>query len=137
MFFLLIKNDDVLKILGKKIKQTRLSQKYTQEYVAESIDISIDLLRNIENGRNIGSVPTLLNLCNFLNISPNCLFSELLTFKEDTLDTFLVSTVKNIIKVVAILNFLSNIATTFYFNLSFTSFSSLSSDKIAVKLTLP
>ena len=58
MFFLLIKNDDVLKILGKKIKQTRLSQKYTQEYVAESIDISIDLLRNIENGRNIGSVPT-------------------------------------------------------------------------------
>ena len=50
MFFLLIKNDDVLKILGKKIKQTRLSQKYTQEYVAESIDISIDLLRNIENG---------------------------------------------------------------------------------------
>ena len=92
MFFLLIKNDDVLKILGKKIKQTRLSQKYTQEYVAESIDISIDLLRNIE------SVPTLLNLCNFLNISPNCLFSELLTFKEDTLDTFLVSTVKNISK---------------------------------------
>jgi len=98
VFFLLIKNDDVLKILGKKIKQTRLSQKYTQEYVAESIDISIDLLRNIENGRNIGSVPTLLNLCNFLNISPNCLFSELLTFKEDTLDTFLVSTVKNISK---------------------------------------
>ena len=84
---MLIKNDDVLKVLGKKIKQSRLSKKYTQEYVAESIDISIDLLRNIENGRNIGSVPTLLNLCNFLNISPNFLFSELLTFKEDTLDT--------------------------------------------------
>ena len=93
---MLIKNDDVLKVLGKKIKQSRLSKKYTQEYVAESIDISIDLLRNIENGRNIGSVPTLLNLCNFLNISPNFLFSELLTFKEDTLDTFLSSTIKSI-----------------------------------------
>ena len=37
-----------------------------------------------------------LNLCNFLNISPNFLFSELLTFKEDTLDTFLSSTIKSI-----------------------------------------
>ena len=86
---MLIKNDDVLKVLGKKIKQ---------EYVAENVDISIDLLRNIENGRNIGSVPTLLNLCNFLSISPNFLFSELLTYKEDTLDTFLSSSIKSISK---------------------------------------
>ena len=98
MLHLLIKNDDVLKILGKKIKQARLSKKFTQEYVAENVDISIDLLRNIENGRNIGSVPTLLNLCNFLSISPNFLFSELLTYKEDTLDTFLSSSIKSISK---------------------------------------
>ena len=69
---MLIKNDDVLKVLGKKIKQSRLSKKYTQEYVAESIDISIDLLRNLENGRNIGSVPTLLNLCNFYHYGKCC-----------------------------------------------------------------
>ena len=92
---MLVKNDDVLKVLGKKVKQARLSKKYTQEYVAESIEVSIDLLRNIENGRNVGSVPTLLNLCNFLSISPNFLFSELLTFREDTLDTFLLDKFKN------------------------------------------
>ena len=89
---MLISNTDVLNILGKKIKKARKSLKYTQEYVAENIDISIDLLRNIENGRNIGSVPTLLNLCNFLKISPNTLFSELLNineFSNDTLDTIL------------------------------------------------
>lgn len=95
---MLIKNDDVLNVIGKKIKQIRLSKKFTQEYVAENVDISIDLLRNIENGRNIGSVPTLLNLCIFLNISPNFLFSELLTFKEDTLDTYLTSSIKSISK---------------------------------------
>ena len=95
---MLIKNDDVLKVLGKKIKQARLSKKFTQEYVAENVDISIDLLRTIEKGRNIGSVPTLLNLCNFLSISPNFLFSELLTYKEDTLDTFLSSSIKSISK---------------------------------------
>ena len=89
---MLITNTDVLNILGKKIKKDRKNLKYTQEYVAENIDISIDLLRNIENGRNIGSVPTLLNLCNFLKISPNTLFSELLDineFSNDTLDTIL------------------------------------------------
>ena len=89
---MLITNTDVLNILGKKIKKARKDLKYTQEYVAENIDISIDLLRNIENGRNIGSVPTLLNLCNFLKISPNTLFSELLDineFSNDTLDTIL------------------------------------------------
>lgn len=88
---MLITSDDLLKTIGIKIKQTRLSKKYTQDYVAENIDISTDLLRNIENGRNIGSLPTLLNLCNFLEISPNYLFSELLTFKEHTLDTELSS----------------------------------------------
>ena len=102
---MLIKNDDVLKVLGKKIKQARLSKKFTQEYVAENVDISIDLLRNIENGRNIGSKLNNfnihiqpLNLCNFLSISPNFLFSELLTYKEDTLDTFLTSSIKSISK---------------------------------------
>ena len=71
-------------------------QKYTQEYVSENINISTDLLRNIENGRNIGSIPTLLNICNFLKISPNYLFSELLTFKEDTLDSNLDTYIKQI-----------------------------------------
>lgn len=55
MLYLLITSDDVLKTIEKKFKQSRLSQKYTQEYVAENIEISIDLLRNIENGRNIMS----------------------------------------------------------------------------------
>ena len=84
---MLITSDDVLNTIGHKIKQARLSKKYTQDYVSENINISTDLLRNIENGRNIGSVPTLLSICNFLEISPNYLFDELLTFKEKTLDT--------------------------------------------------
>jgi len=94
----LIKGTDVLEVLGKNLKKARKKLKYTQEYVAEGVDISIDLLRNIENGRNIGSVPTLLNLCDFLKISPNTLFAELLDFKEDTLDTTLLSEFKNLSK---------------------------------------
>ena len=73
----MVTSDDVLRTIGYKIKQARLSKKFTQDFVAENIDISTDLLRNIENCRNIGSIPTLLNICNFLEISPNYLFSEL------------------------------------------------------------
>lgn len=87
---LLITSDDILKTIGTKIKKARLEKKFTQEFIAENINISPDLLRNIENGRNIGSLPTLLNICNFLELSPNFLFSDLLTFKVNSLNTILV-----------------------------------------------
>ena len=86
----LMTSDDILKTIGTKIKKARLEKKFTQEFIAENINISPDLLRNIENGRNIGSLPTLLNICNFLELSPNFLFSDLLTFKVNSLDTILI-----------------------------------------------
>ena len=70
MIFLLVNNEDILKVLGKNIKKVRKEKGYTQDYVAEQINISTDLLRSIENGRNIGSITTLLNICNFLQVSP-------------------------------------------------------------------
>ena len=42
---LLITSDDVLNTIGHKIKQARLSKKYTQDYVSENINISKDLDR--------------------------------------------------------------------------------------------
>ena len=96
VFILLLTNSDVLKVLGKNLKMARKNLKYTQEYVSENVNISIDLLRNIENGRNVGSVTTLLNLCNFLKVSPNTIFSELLDFKEDTLDSFLLNEINKL-----------------------------------------
>ena len=93
---MLVTSKDILNTIGIKLKQARLAKKYTQDYVSEHIEISTDLLRNIENGRNIGSLPTLLNLCNFLEISPNFLFADLLTFEEKTLDTDLKDYMNNI-----------------------------------------
>ena len=86
---MLLDGKDVAKILGSNIKKARLKRGYTQEFLADKVNISIDLLRNIENSRNVGSVTTLLNLCNFLEITPNAMFENLYTTKEDTLDTTL------------------------------------------------
>ena len=91
MIFLLVNNADILKVLGKNIKKVRKEKGYTQDYVAEQINVSTDLLRSIENRRNIGSITTLLNICNFLQVSPNTLFAELLDFKEETLDSSLLN----------------------------------------------
>ena len=95
---MLITSNDVLEVLGKNLKIARKNKKLTQEFVAEKVNISADLLRNIENGRNIGSIPTLLNLCNFLEITPDDLFSPLLTTEKETLETTLIRHLSSISK---------------------------------------
>lgn len=95
---MLITNKDVLQVLGNRLKQIRLEKKITQETVAEEINISTDLLRNIENSRNIGSVPTLLNLCNFLEVTLDTIFEPLLATQKNTLDTTLTQYISSISK---------------------------------------
>ena len=81
-----IKNKDILKVIGSRIQQARNEKGYTQEYVAEKIDKSIDILRSIENGRSVGSVETLLNICNVLEITLDYIFIDLLDKKVDILN---------------------------------------------------
>lgn len=93
---MLVTNKEILNIIGFRLKKFRLEKKMTQEYVAEQINVSTDLLRNIENGRNVGSISTLLNLCNFLQITLDMIFEPLLTTKIDTLDTKLSQYIKSL-----------------------------------------
>ena len=81
-----IKNKDILKVIGERIQKARIEKGYTQEYVAEKIDKSIDILRSIENGRSVGSVETLLNICNILEITLDYIFIDLLDKKGEILD---------------------------------------------------
>lgn len=81
-----IKKRDILEVIGRKIQQARKEKGYTQEYVAEKIEKSVDILRSIENGRSVGSVETLLNICNLLEITLDYIFSDLLEKKEEILD---------------------------------------------------
>ena len=93
---MLIKNTDILESLGPNLKKARNAKGYTQEFVAENINISTDLLRNIENGRNIGSLSALLNLCNFLDVTPNYLFLNLISTSSLSIDDTLKSYFSNI-----------------------------------------
>ena len=81
-----IKKKDILKVIGTKLQQARRDKGYTQEYVAEQIDKSVDILRSIETGRSVGSVETLLNICNVLEITLDYIFADLLNKKGEILD---------------------------------------------------
>ena len=86
-----IKNDAILKVIGKRIQDARSKKGYTQDYVAEQIDKSIDIYRSIVNGRSVGSVATLLNICNVLDITMDYIFIDLLDKKDVILDNKLYS----------------------------------------------
>ena len=82
----LLKNKEIVKVIGEKIQTARKNKNYTQEYVAEKIDKSIDTLRGMENGRCAGSIETLINLCNVLDITLDYIFFDVLNRKEEILD---------------------------------------------------
>ena len=81
-----IKKDNILKVIGCKIQQARKEKGYTQEYVAERVDKSVDTYRGIENGRSVGSVEILINICNILGVTLDYIFSDLLDKKGEILD---------------------------------------------------
>lgn len=54
--------------IGKRIKNARLEKKYTQEFVAEKLNVSCQHISDIERGLNGMSIPTLMELCKVLEI---------------------------------------------------------------------
>lgn len=56
-------------IIGKRVHDFRILNEYTQAQFAECIDISINFLSEIENGKKGMSYETLYKLCNHFHIS--------------------------------------------------------------------
>ena len=48
--------------IGKKLRETRISKGFTQEYIAEKADVNTSHISNIENNRVKISLQTLVNL---------------------------------------------------------------------------
>ena len=69
-------------ILGKRIKELRKSKGYTQEYLAEKLNIETRQLSKLETGKHYPSFETIVALLETFNMS----FEELITFEH--LDTY-------------------------------------------------
>lgn len=65
---------DIKRLLGKKIKQYRILRSYTQEQLAEKLNISQRTLSGIECGANFLTAQTLNKIFEVLEITPDDLF---------------------------------------------------------------
>lgn len=67
--------------VGEKLKNARLAAGYTQEQVAEIIDCSSRYISQLETNRTLGSIDSILKLCNLYKISLNDIYSDYFEFK--------------------------------------------------------
>lgn len=55
--------------IGKRLREIRVSKGLTQEYVANCADVNTSHISNIENNRVKVSLPTLVHMCNALDVT--------------------------------------------------------------------
>jgi len=68
--------------LGKRLASQRKIHRFTQERLAEETDLANNYISNIETGRSIPSLETLVKLCEALDITPNDLLIPSSTSSE-------------------------------------------------------
>lgn len=69
--------------LGEIWKKTRKAKGFTQEYVAEQLDLGPRYISDLERDKTIGSLPTLINLCNLYEVTPTFILQDYLTINQD------------------------------------------------------
>lgn len=65
-----------IKALGKKIQKCRLEKGVTAEKMAEDIEMSTSMIREIERGNKLPSLPTFVKIANYLNVSADELLCD-------------------------------------------------------------
>lgn len=59
--------------LGSRLRVLRASAGWTQDQLSERIGLTAEAYARIERGRSLPSFPTLLRLCDRLNVGPDTL----------------------------------------------------------------
>lgn len=73
---------DIKKNFGKKLKDLRIKNNFTQEYVAEKIGLQSPTVSRVENGKSFVSYEVLQNICILFDVEP----VELFDYEEITHD---------------------------------------------------
>ena len=77
-----MKKESSIKI-GKTIQEIRKSNGYTQEKLAEAVEVSVRHISDIEQDRVKPSYEILIRICNLFGIGLNQIFSKYLKVKEN------------------------------------------------------
>ena len=75
-------NKEILVTIGHNLKNARISKGYTQEQMAEQLNVSCKFLSMIERGVSGVSITNLTNICKVLDIEPNSVFNGILNYTD-------------------------------------------------------
>ena len=56
-------------IIGERLKQARINKKFTQEKLAEQLDVSVAFLSRIERGSSFINLKRLSQICSILDVT--------------------------------------------------------------------
>ena len=87
---------DNKKLLGKRIKQIRKSNGYTQDELSEIIGIETGSLSGIESVRNYPSLTTLEKISNILNVDMKAFFDYENTITVNDIKKIIISNIDKI-----------------------------------------
>ena len=63
-----IRDENFLKALGKRLKEVRLHEGFTQESLAHKADLSLSQIGRIERGKINPTISTLKHICKTMNV---------------------------------------------------------------------
>jgi transcriptional regulator with XRE-family HTH domain len=72
-------------VIGNRIKDSRRNKNYTQENLAEYLDVSITYVSRIERGKTTINLNMLSRICDYLEIDPSYLLTGCSYSSEDYL----------------------------------------------------
>lgn len=72
--------------IAKRIRETRLEQKLTQEYIANICDVNVSHISNIETVRAKPSLPLIISIANALGVSVDYLLIDNYKKSSDVLN---------------------------------------------------
>ncbi len=79
-----------LKIVGKNYHKARVAHGITQESTSEELQLSPSFVSDLERGKSVGSIHTLISLCNLYKVSPNDILYPLIEFNINLTDSLLI-----------------------------------------------
>ncbi|MBQ3415443.1 MAG: helix-turn-helix transcriptional regulator [Clostridia bacterium] len=73
-------------VIGSRLKKARLAKNYTQEDLAEKIDVSVAFLSRVERGSSHLNLKRLSQICNLLNVSEGYILNGASSNSENYLE---------------------------------------------------
>ena len=70
----MINSKSIKKIFGNNLRKLRLAKEITQEQLAEMLDMQVQSITFIENGRTFVSSEVIAKICNFFDVSLEVMF---------------------------------------------------------------